>query len=118
MWIGSASICQGSTHGAFRRILAGMDSQPPTPHAHGPSAVSRVAGLALGLLLTLLATSAGLLIAPKWGSAAVVLLYLPPVLVTARYAGLWPALALAVVATLAFNFFFTQFNFCFCLFAR
>jgi K+-sensing histidine kinase KdpD/DNA-binding winged helix-turn-helix (wHTH) protein len=70
--------------------------------------VPRAAGLALGLLLTLLATVAGLMITPGWGSAAVVLLYLPPVLVTARYAGLWPSLALALVATLAFNFFFTE----------
>lgn len=65
-------------------------------------------GLTLGLLLTLAATITGLLIAPDWGSAAVVLLYLPPVLVTARYAGLWPSLALAVLATLTFNFFFTE----------
>lgn len=64
--------------------------------------------MAVGLLLTILATVAGLLIAPVWGTAAVVLFYLPPVLVTARYAGLWPALVLAVIATLAFNFYFTQ----------
>jgi two-component system, OmpR family, sensor histidine kinase KdpD len=58
--------------------------------------------------LTLVATLAGLLIVPGWGSAAIVLLYLPPVLVTARYAGLWPALGVSLLATLAFNFFFTE----------
>ena len=73
-----------------------------------PGTLSRAIGLALGLLLTLAATLAGLLLAPDWGSAAIVLLYLPPVLVTARYAGLTPALAISVLATLAFNFFFTE----------
>lgn len=85
-----------------------MESYPQAALVQAPSTLLRAAGLALGLLLTLLATLAGLLIAPGWGSAAVVLLYLPPVLVTARYAGLWPSLLLALVATLAFNFFFTQ----------
>jgi K+-sensing histidine kinase KdpD/DNA-binding winged helix-turn-helix (wHTH) protein len=73
-----------------------------------PTTGLRAIGLASGLLLTLVATLAGLLLAPGWGSAAIVLLYLPPVLVTARYAGLWPALAVSVLATLAFNFFFTE----------
>lgn len=108
MWIGPAGNCQGSTPGSFGRILAGMVRDIAMTAVTRPTAGSRAAGLALGLLLTMLATLAGLLIAPGWGTAAVVLLYLPPVLVTARYAGLWPALALAVIATLAFNFYFTQ----------
>lgn len=108
MWIAVLRVCQGSTRQMFGRILAGMVSDPGLPVAPMPTAGSRAAGFALGLLLTLLATGAGLLIAPGWGTAAVVLLYLPPVLVTARYAGLWPALVLAVIATLNFNFFFTQ----------
>lgn len=73
-----------------------------------PAFVERAVGLALGLMLTLAASLVGLLIAPEWGSAAVVLLYLPPVLVTARYAGLWPAMGISVLATLSFNFFFTE----------
>jgi two-component system sensor histidine kinase KdpD len=85
-----------------------MVNHPQMPIARSHPAAPRAAGLAFGLLLTLLATVAGLMIAPSWGSAAVVLFYLPPVLVTARYAGLWPALALAVIATLTFNFFFTE----------
>jgi len=85
-----------------------MTDLPPTPLLAAPSSGSRALGLAAGLLLTLVATLAGLLFAPDWGSAAVVLLYLPPVLVTARYAGLSPALAVSVLATLAFNFFFTE----------
>lgn len=93
-----------------------MKDDLPSPLAHAPahapatapSAGSRAVGLALGLLLTLAATLAGVLLTPDWGSAAVVLLYLPPVLMTARYAGLVPALAVSVIATLAFNFFFTE----------
>ncbi len=85
-----------------------MNNDPPSPLAPAPSAGSRAIGLATGLLLTLAATVVGLLLAPGWGSAAVVLLYLLPVLVTARYAGLLPALAVSVIATLAFNYFFTE----------
>ena len=85
-----------------------MEMTPQTPIPALPAAGPRAIGFALGLLLTMLASAAGLLIAPEWGTATVVLLYLPPVLVTARYAGLWPALAVAVLATLAFNFFFTE----------
>jgi K+-sensing histidine kinase KdpD len=85
-----------------------MDIEAQTSGGPNPSVGTRTLGLALGLLLTMMASVAGLLIAPNWGAAAVVLLYLPPVLVTARYAGLRPALAVAVLATLAFNFFFTE----------
>jgi len=84
-----------------------MEDNTAQPFVSDPTLVSRAIGLTLGLLLTLVATLAGLLIAPGWGSTAVVLMYLPPVLVTARYAGLWPSLGIAILATLAFNFFFT-----------
>ncbi len=108
MWIAKSAPPHGSTRAAFGRIFAPMHDDLPSPLATPPSAGSRAIGLALGLLLTLAATLAGLLLAPGWGSAAVVLLYLPPVLVTARYAGLVPALAVSVIATLVFNFFFTE----------
>lgn len=85
-----------------------MSDQAPTATSAGPSTGSRAIGLTLGLLLTLAATVTGLLMAPGRDAAAVVLLYLPPVLVTARYAGLLPALAVSVIATLTFNFFFTE----------
>lgn len=85
-----------------------MSDQALTPLYPGPSTGSRAIGLAVGLLLTLGATVIGLLMVPDWDAAAVVLLYLPPVLIAARYAGLLPALAVSVIATLAFNFFFTE----------
>ncbi len=94
--------------GALERIFRGMTDLPSPTLAAAPSTGSRAIGLALGLLLTLAATLTGLLLAPGWGSGAIVLLYLPPVLVTARYAGLWPSLGVSVLATLAFNFFFTH----------
>lgn len=72
-----------------------------------PTAASRLGAYAAALALVALSTLVGLLIAPRWGTAAVVLLYLPPVLVLAVYAGLWPALAAAVVSTLTYNFYFT-----------
>jgi K+-sensing histidine kinase KdpD len=59
------------------------------------------------LLMVAAATVAGLLIAPRWGTAPVVLLYLPPVLAAASWFGLWPALLAAVVSTLAYNYYFT-----------
>ena len=52
-------------------------------------------------------TLVGLLIAPQWGNAPVVLLYLPPVLGAAIWCGLAPALVAAIASTLAYNFFFT-----------
>lgn len=85
-----------------------MSDADRTPLYAEPSTGSRAIGLALGFMLTLAATVTGLLMAPGWEGAAVVLLYLPPVLVTARYAGLVPALAVSVIATLTFNFFFTE----------
>lgn len=59
------------------------------------------------LLLVAAATALGLLIAPRWGNAPVVLLYLPAVLAAAIYCGLWPALTAAVASTLTYNYYFT-----------
>lgn len=72
-----------------------------------PSVATRAAGFVAALLMVALATLSGLLIPQAWGNAPVVLLYLPPVLLTAVYSGLWPALVAAVVSTLAFNYYFT-----------
>jgi len=59
------------------------------------------------LLMVVASTLLGLLIAPRWGTAPVVLLYLPAVLAAAVHCGLWPALVAAGASTLAYNFFFT-----------
>jgi K+-sensing histidine kinase KdpD len=64
-------------------------------------------GYAGALALVAVATLAGLPILPLWGNAPVVLLYIPPVLGAAIFAGLRPALVAAIAATLAYNYFFT-----------
>jgi K+-sensing histidine kinase KdpD len=58
------------------------------------------------LLMVVASTLIGLLIAPRFGTAPVVLLYLPAVLAGAIYCGLWPALTAAVASTLTYNYFF------------
>jgi K+-sensing histidine kinase KdpD len=70
----------------------------------------RLSWLGAGALLVMfvLATGIGLAVSAQWGRAPVVLLYLPPVLAAAAFAGRWPALLAAVAATLAYNFFFTE----------
>ncbi|WP_421837262.1 DUF4118 domain-containing protein [Novosphingobium sp.] len=69
----------------------------------------RLSWLGLGVLLAMfvLVTGIGLAMVAYWGRAPVVLLYLPPVLAAAAFAGRWQALMAAVAATLAYNFFFT-----------
>lgn len=64
-------------------------------------------GSGIVLAMFVLATAVGLLAESRWHSFPVVLLYLPPVLAAAAFAGRWQALLAAVAATLAYNFFFT-----------
>lgn len=59
------------------------------------------------LLAVAAATIAGLLIVERWGTEPVVLLFIPSVLASAVYAGLWPALAAATASALAYNYYFT-----------
>ncbi len=86
-----------------------MNAGPFTPTA-APHPASPPAWLGAGAVLVMLAlaTAAGLAIAPRWESFPVVLVYLPPVLAAATFAGRWLALSAAVAATLAYNFFFTE----------
>ena len=78
--------------------------------ASPPSAAAQLRGYAEAMLMVAGSTLAGLAIAPRWGNAAVDLLYLPAVLATSVLAGLWPALFAALLAALAYNFFFTAPN--------
>ena len=75
-----------------------------------PQATPRHSWQGTGAVLAIfaLATALGLAVAPRWPSFPVVLLYLPPVLAAAAFAGRWPALMTAVAATLGYNFFFTE----------
>jgi K+-sensing histidine kinase KdpD/DNA-binding winged helix-turn-helix (wHTH) protein len=70
--------------------------------------ISVVGGFVVAAAMVAAVTGIGLATAARWGNAPVVLLFIAPVLVTAVYAGLWPALLAAVAATLAFDYFFTE----------
>lgn len=72
-----------------------------------PSFALELGAYAGALLMVAASTLVGLTIAPLWGNAPVVLLYLPPVLAAAVYGGLRPAIVAAVTSTLAYNYFFT-----------
>lgn len=63
---------------------------------------------AIALALVAFSTSIGLWIAPRWGTAAVDMIYLPAVLAAAALWGLGPGLLAGVAAALAYNFFFTE----------
>ena len=71
------------------------------------SAAAQLRGYAEALLMVAGSTLLGLALAPRWGNSSVDLLYLPAVLATAVLAGLGPALFAALLAALAYNFFFT-----------
>ena len=60
------------------------------------------------LALVAVSTLIGLWIAPRWGTAAVDMIYLPAVLAAAALWGLGPAFLAGIVAALAYNFFFTE----------
>lgn len=64
-------------------------------------------GYATVPLYVAVSTAVGLLIAPRWGTAAVDLLYLPTVLGVAAISGRGPAIFAAIGSALAYNFFFT-----------
>jgi two-component system sensor histidine kinase KdpD len=64
-------------------------------------------GYALALAMVAVSTLAGLAIAPRWGTSAVDLMFLPAVLVAAIFAGFGPAILAAIAAALAYNYFFT-----------
>ena len=71
------------------------------------STVAHSRGYAEALLFVAGSTLLGLALSPRWGNSSVDLLYLPAVLATAVLGGLWPALFAALLAALAYNFFFT-----------
>jgi len=84
-----------------------MNPIPIRQRSTEASLALQAAAFAVSLLMVAASTLIGILIAPLSGQSAVVLLYLPSVLAAALYFGLWPSLASALAATLAFNFFFT-----------
>jgi two-component system sensor histidine kinase KdpD len=76
-------------------------------HPQNNAPAGQVAVYAAAAVMVAMSTLAGLAIAQRWGTLAVDLLFLPPVLGAAILGGLRPALASAVASALAYNFFFT-----------
>lgn len=72
------------------------------------SLLNTVEHYAIALALVALATLFGMWIAPRWGTAPVDMIYLPPVLAVAALWGFGPALLAGIAAALAYNFFFTE----------
>jgi len=72
------------------------------------SIAARIQAYAAALAMVSVSTLIGLWIAPRWGTAAVDMIYLPAVLAAAALWGLGPALLAGVAAALAYNFFFTE----------
>lgn len=87
---------------------AGETVPPKKVHARPegwtiPAVPLLVAGLAVGL-----ATGPALLIERNVDLANIALIYLLPVLLTALWYGMWPALLAVVLAALSYNFLFTE----------
>src|SRR5579884_871755 len=72
------------------------------------SAASRIQAYAGAIILVGASTLVDLWIAPKWGTAAVDMVYLPSVLAAAALWGIGPGLVAGTAAALAYNFFFTE----------
>lgn len=104
---GNSSAKKGigiSTLGAAGRISSAMTE---LSFLQNEGATGRVAAYAAAAVMVATSTIAGLAVAQRWGTLAVDLLFLPPVLGAAILGGLRPALASAVASALAYNYFFT-----------
>ena len=90
-----------------------LDAGPREAHLKAmteanPASLDRgLRGYAEALLLVAASSLVGLVMAPRWGNAAVDLLYLPTVLGVAVLSGLGPSLVSAAASALAYNYFFT-----------
>ncbi|HZC37187.1 MAG TPA: DUF4118 domain-containing protein [Sphingomicrobium sp.] len=78
-------------------------------HAIHPhiSVTTRIQAYAGAIAMVAVSTLIDLWIAPRWGTAAVDMIYLPAVLAAAALWGLGPAVVAGLAAALAYNFFFT-----------
>jgi two-component system sensor histidine kinase KdpD len=83
-----------------------VDVNPDTGRTGFPLAALLLPFVA-ALAMVVLSTIAGTFLAPRWGTSAVDLLFLPAILASAILFGLWPALTAGLASALAYNFFFT-----------
>lgn len=93
-----------------KHVTVMMDSRAKswTADRSDSSLADRVQGYTAALALVAVPTLVGLWIAPRWGTAAVDMIYLPSVLAAAALWGLGPGVAAGLAAVLAYNFFFTE----------
>lgn len=68
---------------------------------------SGLRGYALALILVATSALVGHLIAQRWGTSAVDLIFLPAVIAAAVFAGLGPGLVAGIASALAYNYYFT-----------
>jgi two-component system sensor histidine kinase KdpD len=83
-------------------------SQAPSNSRSNSSIAESIQAYTGALALVAISTLVGLWIAPRWGTAAVDMIYLPAVLAAAALWGVGPALVAGIVAALSYNFFFTE----------
>jgi two-component system sensor histidine kinase KdpD len=81
------------------------EAQSRQAHTSIATGIQSYAG---AVALVAVSTLIDLWIAPRWGTAAVDMIYLPAVLAAAALWGLGPALVAGATAALAYNFFFTE----------
>src|SRR4051812_31638351 len=74
-------------------------------HAGKRDVPANAAALATLIGLT---TALGLIMAPRWGTTPVALLYILPVLAAAAYLGFWYSLVAALTSPLVYNYFFIE----------
>lgn len=93
-----------------KHVTVMMDSRAKswTADRSDSSLADRVQDYTAALALVAVPTLVGLWIAPRWGTAAVDMIYLPSVLAAAALWGLGPGVAAGLAAVLAYNFFFTE----------
>lgn len=104
MWIFAAQHGIASTRAFAGRISRLMNA---TVQTRSSSLVSNIESYAATILMVGASTLVGLWIGPRWGNAAVDMLYLPPVLAAAALWGIGPGIVAGLAAALAYNFFFT-----------
>jgi len=88
-----------------------MIGAPPelTPALGGRRSVAATIQAYTGAVaLVAVSTLVGLWLAPRWGTAAVDMIYLPAVLAAAALWGLGPGLLAGILSALSYNFFFTD----------
>ena len=88
-------------------LTAMADRTLPSDAGDRSSVIGIVEHYAVAVAMVAVSTLLGLWIAPRWGTAAVDMIYLPAVLAAAALWGFGPAVVAGVAAALAYNFFFT-----------